>query len=637
MNLMFKNKDKLNSFSGRKIKKQMNLTAAIAFFLVAAVLLVHFQTFITNGSLYFSKDSLSIEWQPVLLLLNALPLFVVMCFLYFAFGSVNVAFSSVSIIFTAMLVVNFLKVDFRAEPFIPTDITTIGEAANVSVGIEFKFTWVIVVSVFIMLLANILMWIFVRSDKVKAAKRICGIMACMLIGGTSYFAVYSKSEIFNAVPSFANIWKDSSVMENKGFLYMFLNRFGLFSYDAPEGYSKKAVEEVYSEAEASEKLPDGYIKPDVIAIMGESYFDIKKTNLEYENGFNPTENLEKLRQEGAWGELIVRGIGGGTVVSEFEFLTANVMPFINDTIISPYNTYITKDAYSIVSYLKDEFGYESVAMHLGNEWFYNRKSTYPRLGFDRTLFYEDVEHKNLPIGYNGYAPDSYLADEIIDSYNKHISKNFEQGYFNFNVTVANHLPYNEYEKGKEFIKRADNLSDSEYLMVNRYAELLGKTDELLGRVYSHINASDKPTVLVFFGDHLPNWNQRTLEILPKIGIDTSKTGYEGDLLTHSTPYLILGNDAFKKQAEKFEISLPTGKQQTISSNCLGIKMLEYMNIPMSAHFSFAEKVQNEVPVISNHYYITKDGSQVEALEDENQRLIDKYKIIQYYGLLKYNK
>ena len=186
-----------------------------------------------------------------------------------------------------------------------------------------------------------------------------------------------------------------SVMQNKGFIYNFLTRFELFGYDAPENYSCEAVEDIYKENTEDYILPEGYVMPDVISIMGESFFDTARTNITFADGINPNKNIERLRKDGLYGDLIVRGIGGGTVISEFEFLTANAISFITDTIISPYNTYIRKSAYSIPMHLKDKFNYHTNAMHLGNEWFYNRKSTYPRLGFDQTTFYEDIEYKNF--------------------------------------------------------------------------------------------------------------------------------------------------------------------------------------------------------------------------------------------------
>lgn len=620
----------------KNIKKySMSLPQAIAFFVVAAILLTRFQTFVTNGGLYFVKASLSVEWRPIILVYNMLPIFIALCLVYFLSGSVGISFSSVSIVFLIMLLVNHFKVEFRAEPFIPTDVTTLGEATNVSSGLDFKFSWLIIAAILIVILLNVIMWLFVRSRKEKIYLRLIGLAVTAVLAITSYTGIYSDVNYFKNLHSFANVWKDISVMQNKGFMYMFMTRFALFKYDMPDGYSKDAVDAVYDEYEPMENLPEGYIMPDVIAIMGESFFDVKRTNLKYPDGVNPTANIERLRKDGIYGNLIVRGIGGGTVISEFEFLTANALPFITDTIISPYNTYISKNAYSIPVHLKENFNYYTNAMHLGNEWFYNRRSTYPRLGFNETTFYEDIAHTNPQKAYNGYTADSVLTDLIVNKYNEHVKNNPEQSYFNFNVTIENHLPYNESYANEEYIIRPEGMSDSDYFMVNQYVEKVKKTDDLLGAVADCLEASSRPAIVVFYGDHLPNFNQKTNDVLPQLGISTGESGFEGDKLTHMTPYVIWGNTAYKKQMEKYNFEINVGEQEIISSNYLGIKMLEYMKAPMSEHYKFIKDVKKEFPVITPYYYVNEEGEQIDKPDSKQQEMIDKYKIIQYYSILKY--
>lgn len=618
-------------------KKSLSFPVAIMFFLVAAVLLVRFQSFATNGSVLFNKSSLSFEWKPVLIFYNALPFFVVLCFLYFLSGSVNVSFSVTSLTFLVMLVVNFFKIEFRSEPFIPTDITNITEAANVSSGITFKFSFLIVVVIIIALLVNVLMWIFVRSKKTKLVYRLIGLVLSAVIGITSYTHIYSDLNKFKDILTFANVWRDVSVMQNKGFIYNFLTRFKLFGYDEPEGYSEDAVFKVYNENPEEFALPEGYVMPDVIAIMGESFFDTARTNIKFPDGINPNKNIERLREDGLYGDLIVRGIGGGTVISEFEFLTANAISFVTDTIISPYNTYITKNAYSIPRYLKEEFSYKTNAMHLGNEWFYNRKSTYPRLGFDNTLFYEDIEDKNPQKAYNGYTADCELTKLILEKYEEHINTNPENSYFNFNVTVENHLPYNETYANEEYVVRGEGWEDSVYYMINQYVEKALKTDEVLGAVADYMEGLDRPAVVVFYGDHLPNFNQKTNDILPKMGIDVTKSGFEGDMLTHRTPYIIWGNTAYREQLKKFNLPLLSGDNGVISSNYLGIELLKYMNAPMSPHFKFIKGVEEEIPVITPYYYVTKDGEVTDKLSEDLKKKLSEYKIIQYYAISDYKK
>ncbi len=616
-------------------KYHLSFAQAIAFLLIAALLLCRFQSFVTNGGLFFVKSSLSVEWRPVILIYNTIPLFLALCFIYFISGSVSISFSTISMVFLIMLVVNHFKVEFRAEPFIPTDVATISEATNVSSGINFKFSWLIILAILIVVAANVLMWLFVRSKKTKIIPRLAGLFLSVIVAVSAYTGIYRDVDYFKNLHSFANVWKDISVMQNKGFLYMFMTRFELFKYDMPKGYSKDEVDRIYSEYEFAEALPDGYVMPDVIAIMGESFFDVKRTNLVYSEGINPTENLEKLRSDGIYGDLIIRGIGGGTVISEFEFLTANALPFITDTIISPYNTYISKNAYSIPVHLRDNFNYHTNAMHLGNEWFYNRRSTYPRLGFNDTTFYEDIADTNPQKAYNGYTADCVLSELIVNKYNEHVKNNPGQSYFNFNVTIENHLPYNETYANTEYIVRPVGMSDRDYYMINQYVEKIKKTDDLLGVVADCLEKSSRPAIVVFYGDHLPNFNQKTNDVLPQMGIQMNKEGFEGDKEHHRTPYVIWGNSAYKKQMQKFGYDIPAGDRGIISSNYLGIEMLEYMKAPMSEHFKFIKDVKAEFPVITPYYYVDNKGEQINKLNDEQQNIMDKYQIIQYYSILKY--
>lgn len=621
-------------------ENKLSFGKAIFFLMLCAILLARFQTFVTNGSLFFEDVSLSAELSPILLWLNALPLFILLCFFYFLTGSAGFSFSFISILFTVMLTVNFFKVEFRAENFIPTDIATFGEAAGVGSMLKFRFSKRIILSVMICVIANIAVWMLIRCKKVSFKKRIISLLVSAACAVTAYGGIYTNTDLYRTIPSFADIWTDISVMQSKGFLYMFMTRFSLFTYDAPDGYSKDTVSEIYNSTPSSSlSLPEGYVAPDVIAIMGESYFDIKRTNLEFADGVNPTKNLENLRSDGVYGDLIVRGLGGGTVISEFEFLTANALPFITDAIVSPYNTYISKDAYSIPTFLKENYNYHNLAMHLGNEWFYNRRSTYPRIGFDNSLFYEDIADTNPEKAFNGYTKDSVLSDMIINSHRDFKTQNPNTPYFNFNITIENHLPYDENDPGEAVIKKTDTMADNVYSMVNRYAQILKSTDDVLGNVAEYLNTIDTPAVLVFYGDHLPNLNQQTNDILPQIGIDTDKTGYENDKSTHNTPYLIWGNTAYRNQLEKFGLEVECGKSQTISSNYLGIKMLEYMNIPLNSHYSFIAGAKSKLPVITPYYCVDENDKQVNisSLNEEQSAIYDNYKNIQYYALIKYDK
>ena len=153
-------------------EKKLSPLKAVFFLMLCSLLLARYQTFVTNGSLFFENVSLSPELSPILLWLNALPLFILLCIFYFLSGSAAFSFSFVSIVFTVMLVVNFFKVEFRAENFIPTDITTFGEAAGVGSMLKFRFSKRIILSIMLCAAANIFVILFIRCQKINWKKRI---------------------------------------------------------------------------------------------------------------------------------------------------------------------------------------------------------------------------------------------------------------------------------------------------------------------------------------------------------------------------------------------------------------------------------------------------------------------------------
>ena len=102
-----------------------------------------------------------------------------------------------------------------------------------------------------------------------------------------------------------------------------------------------------------------------------------------------------------------------------------------------------------------------------------------------------------------------------------------------------------------------------------------------------------------------------------------------------TPYVIWGNSAYKKQMEKYNYEIISGDRGIISSNYLGIELLEYMKAPMSEHFKFISDVKKEFPVITPYYYVNSKGEQVDKLDADHQKMMDDYIIIQYYSFLKY--
>ena len=86
-----------------------------------------------------------------------------------------------------------------------------------------------------------------------------------------------------------------------------------------------------------------------------------------------------------------------------------------------------------------KLGYETLSIHPGYAWFYNRQNVYPDLGFAASYFLED-SFDLATQGYGGYVNETATMDKIIETLDTHI-KETDTPLFSFTVTIQNHGPY----------------------------------------------------------------------------------------------------------------------------------------------------------------------------------------------------
>ena len=152
---------------------------------------------------------------------------------------------------------------------------------------------------------------------------------------------------------------------------------------------------------------------------------------------------------------------------------------------------------------------------------------------------------------------------------------------------------------------------------------LSDADKLLGDVANYIETLDEPTVLVFFGDHLPFFDSELLGY-EAIGYDINTETLEGLKMKYTTPFLIWGNSAFRTE------NTLKGYAGDISSNYLANKLLDYINIS-SPFFEFTKMLEEKINIIAPSYFeINK--KLVTELDEQQSELLKQYKIIEYYNL-----
>lgn len=600
--------------------KKISLTFNKSVLVIAllSLILVISQSIIQNGI------DLAVYWfqlsNPIIICLNFLPIFLLMTFIFCITNSVWKSFFVTALPVTLLLIINYYKSYFLDAPLVLADITQAFEALSIAQNYTLTFSLKIFLICTLLLFVLVFLMLRIKSNKTSKEQTVTTILLITLIGSLSYYFVYSNQYIYENVAIPVNPYYDVGIVNSKGLIYSLISKTELdVTYNPPEGYSKELAKEILA-AYSTATQPTS--TPNIIAIMSEAFFDPQSaSNIKFYT--TPLVNYNKLKKESYYGNIIVPGFAGSTASTEFEFLTGMNVYSIDSSMPNIYKTHLTKPTYSIVD-LFNSLDYSTLAIHPGDSWFYNRKNVYNHLGFDKTIFKSDLPKDTPKTNY--YINDSVTSELIIENYKKHLENNPDKNYFNFTVTIQNHGPYMDYETDRApILKRPDNISDELYNVLNNYMLGLYDADKLLGDIANYINTLDEPTVLVFFGDHLPFFDSELLGY-EAIGHDIDTQTLTGLKQKYTTPFLIWGNKAFKNENKK----ILKGYAGDISSNYLSNKLLEYINIS-SPFFEFTKMLENKINIIAPNYYSINNKLVTETNEEISQ-LLNQYKILEYYLL-----
>lgn len=622
-------KPKLNRITQ---KEPLTLKKSILMIVLMSLAGFFIQSIIQNG--FISGMHFVYLIYPAVVVLNMLPVFLLISFIYFITGKIWIGALVAYLPLVGLNIANYFKTFFRDEPLKMSDLNLISEMQNITQNYQLKISLGIVIGVIFAIAAVIFAAKYFKSQKLKIPVRLIGATIAVCIMILSYNFIYTDRPLYEDIPTFAIEYYDTDMANHHGLLYSLLVSADSSTYDMPEGYTDEKVEELLAQNASATPAVSEDKKINVIAIMGEAFFDVTRGGTaQFEEGKNPYENYEKIKAQGYSGKMVVPGFGGSTESTEFEFLTGASQYLLDSSMPTAYKTYATQPAYSLVRYFKDN-GYDAVAIHPGYAWFYNRKNSYANLGFDKFITREDMD-TNAPT-VCGYISDQFTTKQILGNYLEHYEKSPETPYFSFTVTIQNHGPYATEDTGRDGIyTRPDNLSDENYHIINNYLNGVRDTDKLLGDIVDFAAERQEPVVVLFFGDHLPYLDEK-IECFEALGYNISHKSEQGIENKYCVEYVMWSNSAAKQVIKESRGSVKRGEGPEISSGFLGAELLDYMGAEKSAYFEFVNKVQDKINVISSNYY--KSGkTRMTSVEGENAKLLEEYKILQYYNFRRYNK
>ena len=399
--------------------------------------------------------------------------------------------------------VNRLKVANLGTPLLPADFRMVGQlrkgGAHLLAGYLPHSPWP-----YLALLAAVLilvaMWrleppLFARRT---GGKRLAASGALLLLLGSLLGGWSGWARIYNGHVLWLEPWSAASTRQHAGLvseLTMFRLQYAQNKPKPDRAAAEQLIRQSAGPLRQSLATPNAATLPDIVVVQSESFFDpsIMKG---YANA-DLTPNLRRLARHGTSGALHVPTFGGGTIRTEFEMLTGLSLRYFDDMQF-PYLQMGHKQVPSLVHVL-DAHGYATVAVHGNDPSFWNRSSAFKALGFQRFVSQADFPRDAPNDGK--YMADSAMTDEILRQL-----KDSGPPQFIFAISIEAHGPYDVPPKdtaARDAIAVPAGIEGKDKLELQNYLYHMQHADQQLGRLAAALARRQRPTLLLFYGDHLP--------------------------------------------------------------------------------------------------------------------------------------
>ena len=551
--------------------------------------------------------------QPLLIVLNALPVGLVLLAFACLFRNVFFGAAITNFLVCALSIANRIKIEVRDEPVFPRDfalLKEVGQAMN-SYTISYPVAAIAVVVGITALLVTL--GVFIGGQPFPLARlrgwlgRLLGCAASIAVLAGLIVTVYASNDLYNSF-RVSNAYYIPSVFNELGFPYCFCHQFTTYPVDRPEGFSR-------SEAEAWESAPSTVGRGKdvhVVMVMNEAFSDLTDSPaFDYGEEDDPLSNLHALEADphALSGHLVVPGFAGGTANTEFDVLTGIQTNALSASTTSSFRV-VNRNLESLFRVF-DADGYATSFFHPGDDWFYNRENVYRWLGAERTLFADEME----AVEYKGrWVTDDYMSDLITNELDSAVSAG--ELLFHYTTTIQNHMSYtaDKYGEGYEFppVPLTISVSDEVETMLRVYTEGVRDSDAMLGRLVDTFSAQEEPVVLVYFGDHLPYLGDNQLGY-QALGL-TQEADWDA-LRSYETPYVIWANDAAAETLDWDAAAEALDLPETISASFLGAAVLELTGRgEETPWFAFLNALRRVSPVVQKQTCVLADGSTVSPLD-----------------------
>ncbi len=392
-----------------------------------------------------------------------------------------------------------------------------------------------------------------------------------------------RNDRLGLLAGFYSGWRDSSVRE-------------------PNAYNENNMNTILHAAKraaAAHSVETGVV-PNVIMLMSESFCDPEAVlpNVNFKD--DPIPNYRALSERFPSGGFLSNTYAGGTGNVEMEVMTGLPIAFLGSA--EDLTALRDRTAYNRVPSIVKAFawqGYTTQFIHSHNNNLYNRSENLPAIGFEKVLFDEDFPENAAKAG--GYLADMALTRKIIEQYQ---ARDKSKPLFLFGLSMENHQPYfgEKFEKPSGLRYSSDTLDETELETLDNLLQGVHDADAALGALVRYFEKQEEPTIIVFWGDHLPGLNTGFGgdTLYSRLGYIDSDETKDWDSPTmkkmHTTRYLVWNNYGA-------ELDAP----EEMSTLAMGTRLLDWAGVQKPLYYHWVDEALKEMLLYRQRLFVPAVG------------------------------
>ncbi len=509
------------------------------------------------------------------------------------------------------------KMTHRGEPLFPSDVDYLADPGLMlaSAGIS-----PVVAGGAVLLVLAALAGVAVRAWRNRGTRPRAerwlrwGVRAGFAIAGVAGIAVISGfhnpgnplRQAYDDIPVTWAEWNQVQNYAQNGFVAGALYNLPGEAMERPEGYSEERLAQItdtygeLAERANAARTVGATTDPNVVIILGEAFTDptwLSGVQL----AEDPIPFTRSLMAEHPSGRMLSSGFGGGTANVEFEVLTGMAMANFQPQMHAPYPLLIPR--YDHFPSFLDSLGADrgTLAVHPYAPGFYRRETVYPILGFERATFWDTIGHRDR-VGNDTHISDAATYREVLDE----LRASPDPLMVNV-VTMQNHSPHAG--NFPDPIGVEGPFSEDKAEEIGHYLRGLRHSDDAMAELIGELEALEEPTVVLFYGDHLP-------AVWPQGVQDTNS-----DQTLRETPWFVWSNTG----------TVETAPPPVLGPNQLIPQMLTATGAPLTPYAALLTELSGHVAADEAGIMLDAQGRPVreEDLSPHARELLADYRLVQY--------